>query len=81
MQRRWTARNPDYWAERRLRESIERLKEAETPPALAPPAHLRRMPLEVAQAEIGPQVLAVIVFLERLRHRALQAEIRAQVDD
>lgn len=76
MQRRWTARNPDYWAERRLRESIERLKEAETPPA-----HLRRMPLEVAQAEIGPQVLAVIVFLERLRHRALQAEIRAQVDD
>ena len=82
MQRRWTARNPDYWAERRLRESIERLKEAETPPALAPPpAHLRRIPLEVAQAEIGPQVLAVIVFLERLRHRALQAEIRAQVDD
>jgi hypothetical protein len=82
MQRRWTARNPDYWAERRLRESIERLKEAETPPALVPPpAHLRRIPLEVVQAEIGRQLLAIIVFLERLRHRALQAEIRAQVHD
>jgi hypothetical protein len=82
MQRRWTARNPDYWAERRLRESIERLKETETPPVLVPPpAHLRRIPLEVAQAEIGFQVLAFLVFLERLRHRALQAEIRAQVHD
>ena len=82
MQRRWTARNPDYWAERRLRESIERFKEAEAPAALAPPPqHLRRIPLEVAQAEMGPQLLAIIVFLERLRHRALQAEIRAQVHD
>lgn len=82
MQRRWSARNPDYWDARRLRESIERFKEAEAPPALVPPPpHLRRIPLEVAQAEMGPQLLAIIVFLERLRHRALQAEIRMQVHD
>jgi hypothetical protein len=82
-QRQWTKRNPEYWAERRLRDQIERLEKlraaGKSVKLHAPPRELSAVPVALAQAEIAPEVLVFFVFFSRLAHRAAQAEIRAQV--
>lgn len=67
----WSARNPAYWTERRLRAQAERLA-TEGAPLRGPPAALREIPLDFAQDAMSAEALVIIVLFARLQHRAAQ---------
>ena len=75
----WRRRNPDYWAERRLREQMARMEAGGDPPIRPPPALLRRIPVDLVQDEIGLKQFVIIVFLARLLQQAAQDEMRSQI--
>jgi len=78
-QRKWRRRNPDYWAERRLRQQVEQLDSGAGESALSrsPPALMSKVPWEYAQDVIGAQSTVFIAFILRLVHRRAQSEIPA----
>ncbi len=71
----WTARHPDYWAERRVRAQADRLA-TERGPLRGPPPGLREIPFELAQDAMGVQAFVIIVLLARIQHRATQDAIK-----
>ena len=74
----WSARNPGYWAERRLRAQAEELQAAErSPPVRPPPAELAELPVDFVREVLGDQGLVILAYALRLCWRAAQAESRA----
>jgi len=76
-QRAWSARNPGYWTERRLREQAERLGAGGGGELRGPPLQLRQLPMPFAQDVIGTEPLVIIIFLARMLHRSAQDAIRS----
>ena len=72
-QTRWSAKNRQYWAERRLHAQIERAARAPSEEvARPPPACLAELPVEVIEQVFSRSQVAVVVFLARLLVRATQ---------
>ena len=78
MQKRWSEQNRTYWNERRLREQADKLAHSGAAAMRGPPPGLSGLPVDWAQAAIGPEVLVILVFLARVLHRAAQGEMRRQ---
>lgn len=77
-QEAWSKRNPTYWTERRLRQQVEKLADNSMVRPTGAPPELSGLPVDWVQAEIGAEVLVIILFLARVLHRAAQAEMRRQ---
>lgn len=80
-QAEWARRNPDYWAERRLREQLARVEAGEAPTARPPPRLVEQIPLDLVQDEIGAKAIVIILLLARLLQRSAQDEIARQGAD
>jgi hypothetical protein len=89
-QGKWRERNPEYFADRRLRARALAARAAESSPVgglarrpapLGVPSELRRIPWDLAQDEIGVQVTDFIAVVACLLVRIAKDQRRSQVVD
>lgn len=80
-QQKWRQRNPDYFADRRLRQQAERLESGKREDAnqRSPPALVQEVPWGYVKDEMGTQEAVIISFLLRLIVRWTQSEIQRKV--
>ena len=80
----WSARNPGYWRELRLRASLAKASKRSEAGAgggglRGPPREVERIPADILDEVAGPELSWLLGLVAKIVYQAAQAEMRAQL--